>query len=38
MKSHMSDDAVMTAALLTFHGLAWLTIGLTVGWLLWSTP
>lgn len=37
-KPHMSDDAVMMAALLTFYGMAWLAIGVTFGWLLWGTP
>jgi hypothetical protein len=38
MKPHMSDDAVMMAALLTFYGLFWLIAGLAFGRLLWGVP
>lgn len=33
----MSDEALMMVGLLTFHGLCWLAIGVTAGWLLWAT-
>lgn len=33
---HVSDDALMMAALLTFQGLVWLVIGLMMGHLLWG--
>jgi len=36
-QTHMSEDALITAVLLSSYGLAWLMIGVTAGWLLWAT-
>lgn len=32
----MTDDALIMAGLLVFHGLAWLAIGVSLGWFLWA--
>ena len=34
--THISEDALMMAVLLSGYGLAWLVIGVTAGWMLWA--